>query len=106
MRDAIQTPDAPPAPAAAPAPADPRDAAHAWTIERTLRGTESDGDRGLDEATVERRLAADGFNELTEAPPSPWWRRLSGQFREPVIWILLLAAVVAGAIGEWTDTAV
>ena len=45
-----------------------------------------------------------GPNQLAEAPPVSRWRRFLGQFREPVIGILIVAAVIAGAMGEWVDT--
>jgi len=53
-------------------------------------------------ATARQRL---GFNELMEAAPLPGWRKFLGQFNEPVIWILLVAAGISGALGEWIDAA-
>jgi hypothetical protein len=44
-----------------------------------------------------------GLNELTEAPPVPAWRRLLGQFKELVIWIPIVAAVISGVVGELAD---
>jgi len=32
------------------------------------------------------------------------WKKLAGQFSDLVIWILIVAAVIAGVIGEWVDT--
>ena len=60
--------------------------------------------QGLDPAEAERRLAQDGPNELARPPAVPAWRKLLGQFNELVIWILLVAAIVSGAMGEWLDT--
>jgi hypothetical protein len=37
-----------------------------------------------------------------ETPPSPW-RILAGQFGSPVIWLLLAATAIAGALGELAD---
>jgi Ca2+-transporting ATPase len=45
-----------------------------------------------------------GPNGLPEPPPRPWWRALFGQFLEPVIGILVAAALIAGLMGEWVDT--
>lgn len=63
------------------------------------------GPDGLDEAEAAERLAGFGPNELPEqAPPSLWltvWR----QFRSPLIYILLVAAGFALAIGETKDAA-
>ena len=60
---------------------------------------------GLSAAEAARRLGAWGENVIEAAPAIPWWRRLARQFQEIVIGILLVAAVVAGALGEWADAA-
>ena len=65
----------------------------------------ADAAAGLTQAEAARRLAAWGANALDEAPTVPWWRRLARQFQEVVIGILVVAAIVAGALGEWADTA-
>ncbi|TXT22120.1 MAG: cation transport ATPase [Planctomycetota bacterium] len=46
-----------------------------------------------------------GWNSLAEAPPVPRWKKLIGQFKELVIWILIVAAIISGAMGEWADAA-
>src|SRR5262249_12090751 len=33
----------------------------------------------------------------------PLWRKFLGQFNDIVIWILIVAALVSGILGEWTD---
>ena len=66
---------------------------------------ETDPVRGLSGSDAERRRAAYGDNMLLEKPPEAWWWKLLRQFRELVIWILLAAAVIAGAMGDWADTA-
>jgi Ca2+-transporting ATPase len=45
-----------------------------------------------------------GFNELVEAPPVPLWRKFLSQFTDLVIWILIVAALISGLLGEWADT--
>ena len=65
----------------------------------------TDLDRGLSAAEGERRLAAIGPNALDESPPVPLWRKVLRQFREVMIWILLVAAGIAAALGDWADTA-
>lgn len=59
---------------------------------------------GLTAAAVVERQAIVGKNRLTEAPPVSVWIRLASQFRDLVIWILIVAAVIAGISGEWVDT--
>ena len=51
--------------------------------------------RGLDEDEARRRLAADGPNELAEAPPVPAWRKLVGQLRDPLVYLLIAAVLVS-----------
>ncbi|GAA0319848.1 cation-transporting P-type ATPase [Actinoallomurus spadix] len=62
--------------------------------------------RGLssDEAAV--RLGRDGPNVLPGRPPTPLWRRVLSQLRDPLIVVLLAAAALTIATGDWTDTAV
>lgn len=60
---------------------------------------------GLDlEETARRRVNA-GWNELAEAPPVSRWTKLLGQFKDLVIWILIVAAMISGWMGEWADAA-
>ena len=33
----------------------------------------------------------------------PIWKKLFGQFKELVIWILIVAAIISGVMGEWAD---
>ncbi|MBX9584512.1 MAG: cation-translocating P-type ATPase [Gemmataceae bacterium] len=84
-------PDAPPAPA------------HARPVADVLAALDSDPDRGLSEAAVEDARRRHGPNALAEAPPVAAWRQVLDQFTEPVVWLLLAAAVVAAALAEWGD---
>ena len=60
--------------------------------------------QGLSADEAARRLAADGANQLQEAPPRPAWRMLLDQFRDFMILMLLAAALVSAAIGEGVDS--
>jgi Ca2+-transporting ATPase len=59
---------------------------------------------GLDDSRAAELRAKLGPNEIEEAPPVPAWRRFLGQFRDVVVLLLIGAAMVAGALGEWADT--
>ncbi|MCC6213149.1 MAG: cation-translocating P-type ATPase [Burkholderiales bacterium] len=59
------------------------------------RALESDPERGLSSEEAARRLARDGPNELRASPPVPAWRRFLEQFRDPLVYLLLAAIVVA-----------
>jgi len=85
-------------------PAGSQIAAHTLTAPNAVRSLRSDARRGLTAAQAAERLARDGPNQLAEAPPTPAWRRFLDQFRELVVWILVVAAAIAGGTGDWTDT--
>lgn len=50
---------------------------------------------GLTGAEAARRLVEQGANELRGAPPPSQWRRVLEQFHDPLIYLLIGAAVVA-----------
>ena len=61
---------------------------------------------GLTSAEAAVRLARDGRNELPAARPVPLWRRVAAQVRDPLVLVLLAAAVLTIATGDWTDAGV
>ena len=61
---------------------------------------------GLDAASAARRLRQYGPNRLPEAPPRGPLVRLLAQFHNLLIYVLLGAAFIAGAMGHWVDTVV
>ncbi len=77
---------------------------HAMDLPTTLNavaGTEY----GLAETEAQLRLQRDGRNRLPHQPPPAWWQIGLRQFRSPLIYILLIAALVSLGIGELTDAA-
>ena len=70
--------------------------------EEVLASVDSTTD-GLAGSEVEKRLARDGRNELPTPKPVPAWRRLLSQFNDILIYILLAAAALKAALGEWID---
>ncbi len=79
-------------------------AAHAQSTETLAKALGTSFDRGLSPVEAERRLAQIGPNQLAHQPPESAWIRLARQFSSLVIWILIAAAIIAGAMGEWIDT--
>ncbi len=59
----------------------------------------SHADRGLTASEADERLQRHGRNVLREAPPVPLWRRVLAQFRDPLVYLLLVA--VAISLGVW-----
>ncbi|HMO87209.1 MAG TPA: HAD-IC family P-type ATPase, partial [Lacipirellulaceae bacterium] len=60
-------------------------------------------DAGLTSDQARERLAKHGPNRLPQQPPPTWWQILLRQFQSPLIYILLAAAVVALAVGDFKD---
>ena len=77
--------------------------AFARTHQELLAVTGVDPELGLVTERIAALQSAYGRNQLTEMPPIPLWRKLLEQFKDLVIWILIVAAVISGALGEWVD---
>lgn len=75
---------------------------HTRTVEAVYERLGVDG-TGLSTADGAARRSAHGPNRLPRAEPTPAWRVFLRQFRSPLIYVLLVAAVLSVAIGESTD---
>ena len=64
------------------------------------------GEHGLTAADAATRLREVGPNELAAAPEERWWTLALRQLRDPLIYILLAAAGVTLALGDFGDTIV
>jgi Ca2+-transporting ATPase len=62
--------------------------------------------RGLSSAEAAERLARDGRNVLPAPRRVRLWRRVAAQARDPLVLVLLAAAVLTTATGDWTDASV
>ncbi|MEV5379358.1 cation-translocating P-type ATPase [Streptomyces nondiastaticus] len=62
--------------------------------------------QGLTEAEAGRRLARHGPNVIVSVCPTPVWRRVLAQLRDPLILVLLAAVVLTTATGDLVDTAI
>ncbi|MEX0658514.1 MAG: HAD-IC family P-type ATPase [Egibacteraceae bacterium] len=79
---------------------------HALEVDAAVAQLVSDRDLGLSAEEVGRRRALHGPNELGQDEPPSRLSILLRQFASPLITILLVAAVVTLAIGEYLDTGV
>lgn len=79
--------------------------AHGMPIEQVLTDAKVEPHQGLSASEIVTRRERFGLNQLAEAPSEPWWMKFLSQFNDVVVWILLVAAVISGVMGEWTDTA-
>ena len=64
-----------------------------------------DPQRGLTSHEAQRRLQEHGDNAFREPPPRPILGALLGQFRDPLVLVLLAAAALASATGDAADAA-
>lgn len=74
------------------------------TATEVVQHFQSNVEHGIDDAIVDQLRERYGWNQLAAAKPVPTWRKLLAQFKELVIWILIVAAFIAGLMGEWVDT--
>lgn len=58
---------------------------------------------GISESEAQKRLEQYGPNSLKEKAKKPAWRLFLDQFRDFMIVVLLIAALISGIAGEWTD---
>ena len=61
---------------------------------------------GLTVAEVHRRQKESGTNKITTRHGIPGWLTFFRQFHQPLVYILLIACGVTGALGEWVDSLV
>lgn len=66
-------------------------------------GSHSDG---LSPREAALRLADLGPNELAAASPTPLWRRFLTLLADPMVLVLLAAALISSLLGEWADSLV
>jgi P-type Ca2+ transporter type 2C len=58
---------------------------------------------GLSAQEAAQRLAANGPNELTEGKQISPFQIFIGQFKSLIIWILIVAGIISGVLGETVD---
>jgi len=77
---------------------------HAWPAEEVLQQVRSHAD-GLTREEAATRLRQLGPNEFPRKPPPPVWQIFLRQFKSPLIYFLLAAAVISLVIDHPTDAA-
>lgn len=75
----------------------------AHDVGQVTEALQADPGQGLSTPEAEARRARFGMNRLPEAEPSPCWLRFLSQFHQLVVYILIAAAIIAVATGEWVD---
>lgn len=59
---------------------------------------------GLDEEEVKKRIIENGYNEFAEKKTKSIFQRFINQFKDFLVLILIVAAIVSGLVGEIPDT--
>ncbi len=70
-----------------------------------LEKLRTDPVKGLSSAEAAARLKQYGPNALRERPRPTFWQRLLAQFQSFVIYILIFAAILSAALGDWVEAA-
>jgi len=76
---------------------------HACSLDDALRRLESSPERGLDRTEAARRLSRYGPNALPEVRRRSLFFVFVQQFQSPLIYLLMVAAVIAFVLGESHD---
>lgn len=76
------------------------------TTEEVAQLFDCDLERGLSSEEAKKRLEKDGYNELEKAKKESLFIRFINQFKDAMIIILILAAVISIAVepGDWLDS--
>ncbi len=82
----------------------PATAWHAFGTEEVIEHLDVDPDAGLTTEEAARRFDEHGPNEIGGDEGTPWWQTLVDQFRNPLIYILIIAAAVTFLLGDYVDT--
>ncbi len=84
--------------------AEPRPDWHRLEAAEVAARLDTEPRTGLANGEAGRRLEAHGANELAEGERRSPWLMLAGQFTDFMIVVLLVAAVIAGVVGELQDS--
>ncbi len=78
---------------------------HSLETNAALERLDVSAEKGLASAEAQSRLETYGPNQLEEAPPTTIWQMLWEQFRDFVVMLLIVAAVVSALLGDWIEAA-
>ena len=76
---------------------------HSYSIQKVAESLRTDPSTGLAPSDAGARLTRYGPNELSELPRPGFWQLLLGQFNNFVVIILIVAALVSVALGEYIE---
>jgi Ca2+-transporting ATPase len=71
---------------------------HTLGVEKTVSELDSDAQTGLTNQQAQERLQEYGFNELEEVAGRRWWEILFDQFKNIMLVMLIVVAVISGVL--------
>ncbi len=74
-----------------------------WEAERVVKHFQVNPSIGLSQQEAEARLKRSGANQLVEGKKSSWIALFLAQFRDFMVWILIIATLLSALLGEYTD---
>jgi len=76
---------------------------HTQIVQQVCESLQVTPDSGLSEAEVRHRQERYGPNELVEHGLRSPWQLLADQFREAMVVVLIVAAIISLLLGDWKD---
>jgi Ca2+-transporting ATPase len=73
---------------------------HALSAEGVLKELQTLSERGLTEEQANKRLEMFGLNQLDQVEPTSIWKMLWDQINNFVIYLLIIAALISGLLGD------
>src|SRR6185312_14191868 len=74
-------------------------------VEEVVAWLKSDARKGLSSADAKARLASHGPNELAQQKPVPAWKKVLVQFVDPLVILLLVAALISTVLWVYSREA-
>jgi cation-transporting ATPase F len=79
---------------------------HELTVDETMQFLKVDGEKGLSSQEVGVRQKEHGFNEMTAGKRGNPLLQFLKQFRQPLVYLLVIAGGVTAFLGHWVDSGV
>lgn len=73
------------------------------SVETVIQDINTDPQNGLSKEEVEKRVSQYGLNELATKKPKTFLQMFLAQLKDVMIYILIGAAIISGALGELSD---
>ena len=70
------------------------------SVDNVITHLKTDKFRGLTKEQVDKRLVRDGYNVLPDVEPQSLWSIFLSQFQSPLIYILLIAAIIIFIVSD------